>query len=48
MGAVRRTVKGLTVVRVEKEKNLMIVRGAVPGPKGGLVEITQAASGVGQ
>jgi len=43
MGAVRKTIKGLTVVRVDKEKNLLVVKGAVPGPPGGLVEITQAA-----
>ncbi|NIM06394.1 MAG: 50S ribosomal protein L3 [Armatimonadetes bacterium] len=47
MGAVRRTVKGLTIVRVETEKNLVLVKGAVPGPKGGLVEITQLASAGG-
>lgn len=41
MGAVRKTVKGLTVVRVEAEKDLLVVKGAVPGPPGGLVEITQ-------
>ncbi len=42
MGAVRRTVKGVTVVRVEAEKGLLLLKGAVPGPTGGLVEITQA------
>jgi large subunit ribosomal protein L3 len=41
MGAVRKTIKGITVVRVETDKNLLVVRGAVPGPPGGLVEITQ-------
>jgi len=39
MGAVRQTVKGLEVVSVDPEKNLLLVRGAVPGPAGGLVTI---------
>ena len=47
MGVVRRTTKGLTVVRVDEKKHLLLVRGAVPGPPGGLVEITQAASARG-
>lgn len=37
MGAVRHTELGLEVVRVEVEKNLLFVRGAVPGPKSGIV-----------
>lgn len=43
MGSVRRTTKSLTVVRVVPEKNLLLIKGAVPGPNGGLVEITQIA-----
>jgi large subunit ribosomal protein L3 len=43
MGAVRRTTKGLTVVKVDADKNILIVKGAVPGPTNGLVEITQLA-----
>lgn len=43
MGAVRRTTKGLTIIKVDADKNLIIVRGAIPGPYGGLVEITQPA-----
>ncbi len=39
MGNVRVTVQGLTVVAVDPEKNLLLVKGAVPGPKGGLVMI---------
>jgi len=35
MGNVRRTQQGLTVVRVDSEKNLLLVKGAVPGSKGG-------------
>jgi len=37
MGNERVTVKNLRVLRVDPEKNLVAVRGAVPGPRGGLV-----------
>ena len=43
MGAVRRAVQNLMVVRVDVEKNLLFVRGGVPGPNGGLLEIRKAA-----
>ncbi len=33
------TIKNLTVVKVDAEKNVILVRGAVPGPKGGLVTV---------
>ncbi|MBF6619928.1 MAG: 50S ribosomal protein L3 [Patulibacter sp.] len=39
MGAERVTQPGLTVVRVDTEDNLLIVRGSVPGAKNGLVEV---------
>ena len=39
MGAERVTQRGLTVVRVEADDNLLIVRGSVPGAKNGLVEV---------
>jgi len=39
MGNARRTVQNLEVVRVEAEKNLLYVRGAIPGPNGGLREV---------
>jgi len=39
MGAARLTVRGLTVVSVDPEKNLLLVRGAIPGPTGGLLTI---------
>lgn len=35
MGNVRRTIQNLEVVRVDAERNLLLVRGAVPGAKGG-------------
>jgi large subunit ribosomal protein L3 len=39
MGAKRVTEKGLEVVQVDADRNLLILRGAVPGAKGGLVEV---------
>jgi large subunit ribosomal protein L3 len=39
MGSERVTQRGLTVVRVETDDNLLIVRGSVPGAKNGLVEV---------
>jgi large subunit ribosomal protein L3 len=41
MGGVRVTQKGLTVVRVDAEKGLLLLRGAVPGPNSGLVTVTK-------
>ena len=35
LGNARRTAQTLEVVRVDAERNLLLVRGAVPGPKGG-------------
>jgi large subunit ribosomal protein L3 len=39
MGGRRVTQKGLTVVELIPDQNLMLVRGSVPGPKGGTVEV---------
>src|SRR5262245_5648076 len=36
-GAERVTVRNLTIVRVDGENNLLLIKGAVPGPNGGLV-----------
>ncbi|AUS98146.1 50S ribosomal protein L3 [Clostridium thermosuccinogenes] len=41
MGAERVTVQNLEVVKVDSERNLLVVKGAVPGPKGGLLEIKE-------
>ena len=38
-GRFRRTVQNLKVVRIDTERNLILVKGAVPGPKGSLVTI---------
>lgn len=39
MGNVRRTIQGLEVVRVDSKRNLLLIKGAVPGGKGGDVII---------
>lgn len=39
MGGWRRTVQSLYVVNTDAEKNLLLIKGSVPGPRGGLVEI---------
>jgi len=41
MGHVRVTVQNLSVVKVDAEKNLLLVKGAVPGPKKALVTIKE-------
>jgi large subunit ribosomal protein L3 len=38
-GVDRKTIRNLLVVRVDKDRNLLLVRGAIPGSRGGLVEI---------
>jgi large subunit ribosomal protein L3 len=38
-GATRVTIRNLTVVRIDTDNNLILVRGAVPGPNGGLIMI---------
>ena len=43
MGSVRYTVQNLTIQAIDPEKNLILVRGAIPGPKGALVLVRGAA-----
>jgi large subunit ribosomal protein L3 len=42
MGAARVTQVGLVVHEVDADRNLLLVKGSVPGPKSGLVEIREA------
>lgn len=39
MGGQRQTTRGLTIISVDKENNLLAVKGAVPGRKGAILEI---------
>jgi large subunit ribosomal protein L3 len=42
MGAVRTTVQSLVVHAVDSDKNLLLIKGAIPGPRGGLVIVRDA------
>jgi large subunit ribosomal protein L3 len=39
MGNKRVTQRGLTIVQIDPERNLLVVRGAVPGSRNGIVEV---------
>jgi large subunit ribosomal protein L3 len=45
MGNVRTTTQGLTIHAVDAERGLLLIKGALPGPKGGLVLVRTAAKG---
>lgn len=42
MGNVRRTIQNLEVVKIDEARNLVLVKGAVPGPKGGDIILNPA------
>jgi large subunit ribosomal protein L3 len=46
MGHVNATTTGLTVHKVDAERGLLLIKGAVPGPKGGLLLVRTASKGV--
>ena len=48
MGNVRVTTQNLTVHRVDTESGLLLIKGALPGPKGGLLLVKTAAKGGAQ
>jgi large subunit ribosomal protein L3 len=45
MGNARTTTQNLTVHRVDAENGLLLIKGAVPGPRGGLLLVKSAAKG---
>ena len=45
MGGVRQTTQNLTIHAVDADKGLLLLKGAVPGPRGGLVLVRSAAKG---
>ncbi len=45
MGVARVTTQNLTVYRVDVERGLLLIKGAVPGPRGGLLLVKSAAKG---
>ena len=42
LGVERVTVQNLTVVKIDAENNLIAIKGAIPGPKGGIVTIVDS------
>jgi large subunit ribosomal protein L3 len=42
MGNVNQTTRNLRILGIDKEENLLVIEGAVPGPKGGYLVITKA------
>ena len=45
MGNVQVTVQNLVIARIDAERNLMYVRGGVPGPNGAYVTVRTAVKG---
>jgi large subunit ribosomal protein L3 len=48
MGVQRRTIENLQVVRVDAERNLLLIRGAVPGAPGGQVIVRPSIKAASQ
>lgn len=46
LGAARRTVKNSVVEKIDAERGLILVRGGVPGPPNGLIQLRNAKTGV--
>ena len=44
-GVERVTVQNLEIVKVDAERNLLLIKGAVPGPNGGLLIVRNAIKG---
>ncbi len=44
-GADRRTAKNLPIIRVDAGRNLLFVKGSIPGPNGGFVQVQSAKTG---
>jgi len=41
MGNERVTIQNLEIAKIDNERNLLLIKGAIPGPKGGIVTITE-------
>jgi large subunit ribosomal protein L3 len=48
MGVMRRTVENLKVVEIDAERNLLLIRGAVPGAEGGQVIVRPSVKAAAQ
>lgn len=44
LGGARATVRGLRIVSVDRERNLLLIRGALPGPRGSLVVVRKVGA----
>ena len=44
-GVERVTVQNLEIVKIDTERNLLLIKGAVPGPNGGLLIVRNAIKG---
>ena len=44
-GVVTSTMQNLTVARVDADRNLLLIKGGIPGPKGGMVVVKQSIKG---
>ena len=42
LGGERTTIRGLRIVSVDLERNMLLIRGAVPGPRGALLLVRRA------
>ena len=45
-GAKRKTIKNLEIVRVDTDRNLLLIKGSIPGAIGGFVQVRSARTGV--
>ena len=45
LGNVKRTIQNLLVLKVDKESNLIVVRGSVPGPNGSFLRVIDSTKG---
>jgi large subunit ribosomal protein L3 len=43
MGNERVTIKALRIVQADAERNLLVIRGSIPGPNGGMVMVRKSA-----
>ncbi len=47
MGSVKKTAQGIRVIKIDIDNNIMIVKGSVPGPNGGLIKVKFTTKGSG-
>ena len=45
MGGVRKTTQTLKAYAVDEDKGLLLIKGAIPGPRGGIVFVRTAVKG---